>query len=168
MVSCTWICMSHRPGIRKLPWASIASGSAASDDWAGDIDAMRSSWMRTVWSLSSDPVTTSMTVTWVMTESAAGCSAVPMQAEKVSERINVFTCPPEAEGIYPMDALCRSDVSRRLTFACAPATLRGDLPDFRRQAAGDVIAILDDGHAHALFFGNAARACVINSLGYAE
>jgi hypothetical protein len=51
--------------------------------------------------------------------------------------------------------------------ACQPF-FAGNLPDFRRQAAGDVIAIFNGDDAHALFLGDAARACIINSLVYAQ
>jgi hypothetical protein len=67
-------------------------GTAASESCVAAIEAMRFPRMRTVWSLSSAPVATLITVTWRIEVSGAGWScAVANATESASVKRVAFT-----------------------------------------------------------------------------
>ena len=54
--------------------------------------------------------------------------------------------------------------ARKSVRATGSPLFGGDLPDLRRKAAGNVVALLNGDDAHALFLGNAARCGVWGRL----
>ncbi len=56
---------------------------------------------------------------------------------------------------------------RDLAFAGAPF-LGGDFPDFRGEAAGNIVTVFDSDEAHALLFGDTPRGGVADGFGCAQ
>src|SRR5438309_912009 len=54
-----------------------------------------------------------------------------------------------------------------LGFAGAPF-LGGDFPDFRGEAAGNIVAVFGGDEAHALLLGDTPRGCVADSFGRSQ
>jgi hypothetical protein len=85
--------------MRNAPRASMEFDKELSESWVAAMEAMRLPRMVTVWSFSSLPSPTLMTVTWRMeasTEfSAAGFPCLgSRQTPSRSAKYRSFTCPP--------------------------------------------------------------------------
>ena len=86
--------------MRNSPRASMEFDKELSESWVAATEAMRLPRMVTVWSFSSLPLPTLMTVTWRMeasTEfSATDFSCVgARQTASRSAKYRSFTCPPQ-------------------------------------------------------------------------